>query len=240
MADTFGALLLPSPPLVVGGPIALVAGDPFLTYLLPYLQATITAYLLPLWQSAGIAPTRPIVGYTFPFDPGAHGFVDQKTPALYAWREGEPMSEWLAADWTLDQSNVTLLYVFEPHANPEVVKARQPMVNAIRKAVIEAIEANRHPSWVVPGDTDPNAATTGSDFAGWAGFHEVQVMKGKAGKLRVRYDKETSDYDTYEITLAVKERQTIDISPLPNLQGLATTYETADTTPLVIGTESDT
>lgn len=231
-----------------------VAGDPLLQVLLSYLRAGLPRMLGDAWAAPGVAPGRGLVPHAFAWDPSSNGFVSAKLPALYAWREGDVTTTWLAADYVLDVSRVTLLYVFEPHADPEVVKARAPFANAIRKAVIQLIEAERDPAWVVVADTiatsptyDATAATLGSVMSRWAGFFDLNVGKGRSSMLRVPGAEGTPPefFRTFEIELQVRERQTADVATdFDALMGLDATYEVvqvdADPSPLVIGEEIST
>lgn len=222
-----------------------VAGDPFLQVLLSYLRTVVPSFLASAWGASGVAPNRNLIGFTFAYNPEAFGLHEGKLPALYAWREADVDSKWLAGDYVLDESRVTLLYIFEP-GQLEAEKTRSTFANAIRKATIHAIEAERDPSWVVLNDPDTSATTYGSCFSTFAGFYELHVGGGKSGVFRAQTGPSPAPpetFHTYEVTLVLRERQVRDESLFPTMLGLDATYKLLatdqDPSPLTISEEQD-
>jgi hypothetical protein len=80
-------------------------GDPALAILGRYLQAVLTAHLGAGW--AAVAPNEPIVRNVFFHDPQRCDYSDNKTPALYLFREGsERKYERQSEDYSVHFDNV--------------------------------------------------------------------------------------------------------------------------------------
>lgn len=172
MADKFGGLTLPVPltdPLI---------GDPAIYYLGHYLAAVLNARGQGAWKkimlpNAAVGVVVPVVKAVHFHDPNDGQLNEADLPALYVIR-GEPSGEIWADEWEIERSTVTVKWVL-PTSAQEVIGKAHPFANAITKLIRAAIEAGRHPSYVIPGDVDPIAATTGSFVYGEQYINPVSV-----------------------------------------------------------------
>lgn len=170
MPGTSGAQSIPFPVAVPG----FAPGDPALTYLGQFLQAAINASVGTLWGSSGVCPGRDVVAHVFWHDPTqGGGFDESRLPALYIWRGRRPARR-TAADIRTATSRIDVGWIMEP-SQEEHYRARAPMFNAIMVAIEDALATMRCKSWIVPGDTDPAAATSGSMLLTWTGFESITL-----------------------------------------------------------------
>jgi hypothetical protein len=219
--DHWGALPLPAVAPATGA----APGDPALTYLLGFLKAFLQddANLTAAWTIAGVAPSQPIVNRAFAHDPNEGAFNEASLPALYGWRSEMQAPEQLADDVRTRASTITLLWVF-PMATQANQAVRRPIFNAIAHAVDLAVERGRTPSFVVPGDTDPNAAFLGSNVWTWMAFWQLRMGAARPAKLDVPVKTATATeirhYDAIQITLSLEEDLSVDMSRYDALAGL--------------------
>jgi hypothetical protein len=151
MADNFGALELPA------STTDAVLGDPGLTKLAAFLAAVINAEVADAWALAQPFPTSaqvPAVKTVYAHDWNGFGFNENALPALFVWRE-KGKQEQLGEDWRSDVTAFHVLWAL-PAIAQEEQRARQPIINAVMKAIGTFIEEGRHPAWVDPLDAWPS------------------------------------------------------------------------------------
>ncbi len=195
--------LLPSgKPVTPGDPALAVLADFLTTYLQTDANATAQ------WNVAGVAPGQPVVTEWVVGRPDDKGYnLDVKIlPAIFVFRDGSKM-EWLGDDWGIDRSVVKIQWVLR-QAKPNQQAPRLPMANAIAKVVQDGIELGRTPSWVVPGDSDPLAASQGSLFSTTAGFVSLWMTAWKPFVVRVVDvdSRRSEDFPAVEMTFEMVER----------------------------------
>lgn len=234
MADTFGGITIPLDPAFaepgglgtvpggVPGQAAIpaqVSTDPTLGVLMAYLVAWLNtdAAALAAWQVAGIGPgTRPVevVRFADPNDETTT-FEPDRLPALYCWRAGGKY-EWLAEDWETEQGTIKLLWVL-PNVMPEDQQDRAPFVNGMQKAIYTGFSRGRTPSWVVPRDTDPLAATEGSYLGSWlqacTAYPVLDAWRLTTVRVKAIDDSPAPGvWRALEITMTVREKLTVDVT----------------------------
>lgn len=186
MADTVGPQPLVSvvPNLGSGAK----AGDALLDVLGGFLQAVLNAEAASIWTAAGVAASgsapagREVAIRVFTSDPEQPGteFQDRELPALFLWRSAFETPVWWGQGWRVRKSTVELAWVFPPAAMAAQT-ARDPFVNVLQAVVDEQLEfMGRNPAYVYPGDTDPDAATRGSDI--WPFLNVVQLYLERVQK----------------------------------------------------------
>jgi hypothetical protein len=170
MADQFGALALPV------DATATVVGDPALTKLGSFLQAVLNAECAAAWLAVQPAPIDapptvqvPVVQTVYLHDLRRFAFNENALPALFVWRE-RGKQEQFADDWRSDVTTFRVTWVM-PALAQEEQRARQPITQAIIKAIGTYIEEGRHAAWVDAGDTEPSAATYAADPGGFVTAH---------------------------------------------------------------------
>ena len=187
--------------------------------------------LVAAWNASGIAAGLPVVNEAYPQDPGI-SFNDRSVPALYLWRTGSAKDdEWLASDYLLTYDTLKLLWVL-PIATQDVRVARNPIMQAAHKALLASLERQRDPSWIVATDTDPLAATQGSDIATLAGYWALHIRRWKATTY-LPPTPTLGPHDAMEITLELTEQFVDDVTRFDPLGPLMTTLQTADAIPLI-------
>ena len=188
-------------------PASVPVPDPCIGLILDFLATWLntdemaTAAWAPLAGAAGAVPVLRV----FAHDPEDVVFDEKHLPALYLWRDSATHS-YRGDDWEDDTTELKMLWVY-PLAQQSNQRVRQPYANVITKLIDAGIERGRTPSWVQPGDTDPNASTLGSLFWIFAGFDRLFFKSWTKGKLRIiAADKsDTLDYPAIEMTLELVE-----------------------------------
>ena len=139
--------------------------------------------------------------------------------------------EQIADAYRTRTSTITLLWVMPP-AQDAAARARQPITNALASGIDLAIERGRTPSFVVPGDPDPLAATQGSDVWHWMAFWQLRMGTARPAALDVPVTTakgtETRHYDAVLFTLTLEEDLTLDMSRFDALAGLDLRVTNAD------------
>src|SRR5688572_28412418 len=157
MAHAFGLLPLPTTAPAVGT----TAGDPALDKLRDFFAAVLNAYGQTAWSA--VAPTQQVVAFKFSRKPEEGNFVDRQLPAIFLWRERR-VRQRLADEFITATTQLVLLWVPEP-AEQEKNASRWPFAaNAIYDVIVAAVHLERHTGWIDSGDTDPLAATRGSNI----------------------------------------------------------------------------
>ena len=200
-ADQWGLIAIPANPPPDGEAL----GDPGLWIYLRFLKAYVDtdAGATALWTALGMAPGFPVVNAIRAYEPGdddaqpgGHGLTSKDLPALYMWRTGGSDStsvEYIAEDWLVSTSEVRLLWVFPLEANNAIQRRRATFVDALAKIVTVAIERGRTPSFVVPGDPDPNAATIGSFVHTFTQVMALNVTRWGGSRVRITMTGERGD-----------------------------------------------
>ena len=163
--DQYGGLPIPLLAPTSGAEVA----DPSVTIVANFLATVLNAraqvaYSAVVPPVAGLVtrPTplaNPVVRRVLTHDPEEEEFQESDLPAVYCWRKQGDRPYWLAEDYRVSEDEFVFLYVFQPA--PQATRTLvQSFVNAVTKVVDRAIEQQRDPAYVAPGDPDPTAATT--------------------------------------------------------------------------------
>lgn len=205
----FGALELPAP---LSNGDSTTAGDPCLDVLLAFASAV-------LRYGAGdvhgtVSPgTGDVVKVTRAHNPGHVVLNEKDFPALYAWRLRGDV-ETIADDYDIETSVLSLLWVF-PLAQADWQARRNPMVNALSKALTAALRRGRHPSWVMSGDTEAQAARNGSFLWSWAGLWSVRRLSWKVQDLVAQKAGVETTYPALQWEITVEERAHLGVPDAP-------------------------
>lgn len=208
MPDAFGAITIPQ-----AEPDDEEGLDPTLYRLGQYLKAALNATLGAAWQS--IAPNVPVVREAFTHSPEDVDFNERDLPALYLVRQGNqgPGFEWLAEDYDLQHTKLRLLWIFPP-TRQEFQRRRNDFTHSLEKAVVAAIEAGRHPAYVMPGDPDPTAAARGTVILRAAGIHAIDWVGYKATQavtVKMAPPAEPRSYYCLDAELHLVERHSLSL-----------------------------
>lgn len=164
---TYGATSIPV--AVPADPLTAATGDPALDVWAAYFKAYINANGAAAWAAVypreqSSQPIPPILTtWTHqPTDDTIAPFNEKYLPALYVYRASGAANSWEATDLRVAMDTITLLWVFPTGTQPSQ-RIRVPFVAALAKLIDAAVEADRDPSYVHPGDTDPTAATLAAD-----------------------------------------------------------------------------
>ena len=193
MPDTWGVLPIPTATPAAGES----AGDPLLQRLLDYLVTFLKTDANATIAWAAISKDRPnVVVKAYPHDPTIAWFNDNELPALFLHRSEIGRPRQIAQDWRIRPSTLTLRWIFQSVAQDRQ-RARLPYMNALVSAIDIAIERGRTPSFILPGETEAQAAYLGSlvyDHLGIysithgrARFELVQVEAKEAGVKPLKY-----------------------------------------------------
>jgi hypothetical protein len=157
-------------------------GDPALAIFGRYLQAVLTAHLGAGW--AAIAPKEPIVRNVFFHDPNRGDYSDNKTPALYVFREGSAKEpERQSEDYTVHFDSIRCFWVFAP-IDQFKQAPRESFAHLVGKEIEQACRIGRDPSFLIAGDPDPSAPDEGAVLlrhTGWSGAIAGKWIIGKIG-----------------------------------------------------------
>jgi hypothetical protein len=215
--DKFGSLPLdPVPSPVRGetkgdviGSFQQPAGDNLIFYLGEYLKTVINAKCGPAWaqiekfdsktmSASGRLPVNEL-DYV---DPEDRAFNARDLPALYLYRDSFPATK-VGDDMYAQTSRVAAYWV----PSPAVLQRRQEratFVNAIAAVINRAIIRGRDPSWIVPGDTDPDAADFGSSLLIWTGcYAPIALVESKRSVVQIEGHEGT--YTGLKVLLQTKE-----------------------------------
>lgn len=198
--DTWGALQIPlsaAPPFTPQqtslwvAPANVPLADPALAVVLDFLTTFLVTdqNALAVWQI--LAPNKPnnvpqpVVQRIFAHDPSKEVLSNAYLPGLFFFRSGGGKHEWVADDWLRDTSTLTLLWVFAD-AMQDTQRQREPFGHAIAKLIDAAVERGRTPSWLQPGDPDPQSPLAGSLFYKYAGFDAFWFDDWKPASLVIK------------------------------------------------------
>jgi hypothetical protein len=154
-----------------------------------------------------------VVRFADPNDPTTT-FEPDRLPAMYAWRKGGKY-EGLADDWDVENVTIKVLWIL-PNPLPEEQTLRAPFVNGLQKAVYVGLRRARTPSWVVPNDPDPLAATQGSWLGTWLQSvtppeYLLQSWEMTFVKSEPIDNEPPGRWRAIEFTIALQEKYTINI-----------------------------
>lgn len=210
MAHRIGALLMPAPPpgfaptLPNDDTVAPVL-DPALDVLGQFFKALIEHYCGPAWQA--IAPGEPIVrklsiGHDpedLDFDPACD------TPLLALWRDAEGKPSRLTDGHAQSNTTVNVLWVL-PQAAEQTLAARAPFFNVLHKAYLLALEHERDPCWIKPGEeSNVVARTYGSYVWGHAGLDGWDYLGLQRVPVVVPTGGESQSHPAYLATWTIQE-----------------------------------
>ena len=209
VVDQWGAVGVPAQPPPTGVPFP---GDPALNYVLAFLYAWLVTdgKANAPWLAATGLPLIKSPASLLPFNPSDYTFNSSYLPALYLWRDDQKggVFEYVADDWLIEQSTWTMLWAF-PLGGQELQRNRSQYVNQFVKAVVVGIERSVTPSWVMPGDPDPQAATRGSHLGYWTNLVRLWMTGWRKTRIRIAMQNSAPavDYPAVEMRFEVKERQ---------------------------------
>lgn len=231
MSDLFGPLPVPLVAPKTGEAVA----DPFISTTLSFFAAVLNANAPAAWRAVfKDVPNAPVVKGTFTDDPEPENgvFNESQLPALFFWRSDVRDPVYIAEDWLTQESRCTLLWVMPPAADRLKRSLRTSVINGIARTLMMMVERDCDPSWVVPGDLDPKAATRGSLFSVWGAWMEFMVGAWKPYQLKVRMldrGAPPRPYDAVRITCRVVERLTYDLTVFDaSAGGMDLTTKTTD------------
>jgi hypothetical protein len=227
MADAFGTLQIPLVTPATGES----AGDPFLQITASFFAAVLNGNVSTAWQAVykDVAAAKVVKSF-FDDDPRDATFNVTSLPALFFWREDVKEPVWIAEDYLTQESLCRLLWVF-PASVPEKRTMRSSIINGIARTLTIMVERDRDPSWVVTGDTDPQAATQGSRLSRWAGIFEMYLGTWKPYDLLIPMMDRVSKpmtFDAVTIGVRVVERLNYDLTRFDASGGMTLTIKTPD------------
>jgi hypothetical protein len=213
-ALNWGLISVPTQP----APDGEAQGDPALWIYLQFLKAFLQTdrQVTALWAASGMAPGAVVVNAIRAHNPGDDqsstpglGLTTKDLPALYMWRKDEAGAttvEQIAEDWRIATSEVRLLWVFPEMANTGIQRTRATFVDALAKCIDTAIELGRTPSFVVPGDPDPLAATIGSFVHTFTEVYSLNTLQWGASRVRITTIGERGDASATVVKPALEMR----------------------------------
>lgn len=209
MTDLYGAQPLPAPQAVNFAKRGDHAPDRALDAIASYLQATLVAQLGASWRS--IAPGNELVAETFTIDPADAMVNPGQLPALFVWRGPVSFSR-EAEDYLTARTavNITWLLWWD---GPLKRERYLPFQGQLMLAVHAMLTRGRHPSWVVPGDATPGAATRGSVLVQQAGLVEpIRDMRSQSVDVALDPGKTGTPvrYKALALTVPIAERMARD------------------------------
>jgi hypothetical protein len=200
--DQWGAISVPVPAQFAGYPV----GDPALKYILDFFVAFLVtdANVTAAWAGSKLAGQFPAVNKSFAFDPREVVFNEKDLPSLFLWRESATQ-ERIAEDWLVETTMLRLLWVL-PISTRDGYRNLVSFENAIVKALVVGLERQRTPGFVVAGDTDPNAATLGSQLDRFAQYMSLVFTSWKRAHVSLSMGASMPrSYESVEMTLTMQE-----------------------------------
>lgn len=238
MADKYGATELPAVvPLNTGFPAVIAPGDALLGILGDFLKSVMEFHCGALWAS--VAPNIPIVKRVVTDSPEVD-FNEQWLPSLYIFRPGRETREVIetfeqvADDYRFQKGRVAVRWIMS-NAPQEHRRARDRIIDTLRKAIDAAVHIGRHKSWIVPGEDDPlasnydsHAALEGSSLLIHSGAAVIELDHAGPGQYQHKMQAPASPggkfYEELKISFFVEEMLNYDIDLIgePNLEAAAT------------------
>lgn len=203
MAHTYGPLSLPVDVGVDGDAI----GDPVLDVFAEAFPVVLTAWAGTAW--AELAPNEPLVRRVFKHDPHPDDFLEKNLPALFLYRDEEPVTEYTDV-LTIMVSTVYALWVAPP-ATQTKRAARQAFLNAISKCFSEMVALERDPSWVRDGDTSAPGLAYGSNISLLAGLDSWALKDVRRAILDIPIEGHSpAKYAGFLASILVRESDDVD------------------------------
>lgn len=210
--DGLGLLQVPAPSTDI--PV----GDPALGYLLAFFKQCLVNNL-----GGGVSPADPgsawgkvmpgqnVVTTTDARDPRTTACTTNEFPALFIARAGSAETQWRASDYACVPTKLLMWWVWPP-MQLAARKSREPIANAARAAVeFQSEWVGRAKGYVVPGDTDPRAASLGSLVMKYAGLWYLHWKKSELVKIPVNMGTEGKKaFDAVLWTMEIGERLSVD------------------------------
>jgi hypothetical protein len=240
IGDFWGAVQIPaqpspqivgySPVLAPKGSGILPPGDPALGMVLSYLYAwlVLDSNANAPWQQAFGYPLIKSPKSLFTHNPSDEVFNVEYLPALYLWRDdlSGGKFEREADDWEMETCIWTLLWVL-PLGDQFRQRDRAPYANQFVKAVVDAIETNRTPSWVQPGDPIPDSLIYGSQLGQYTNMVRFRALGWKRSNVRVEISNVSQNvggslrkWPAVEMRFEARERLKPDLRKYGTLQQL--------------------
>lgn len=189
----YGTLHLPVPVPEDGQ----APGDPLLDILLAFCKAVINDAGGAAWRKIAASDKQLPVMQTYAWDPLRGGIAKQNLPALFLFRSFNEPSDWVAHDYFVRPSQLTMYWVPPPVAKQELRGRQSAFFNVIQSAVDSVIDPEaRDPSFVVPGDTDPRAADEGSLLWRFAKVWELDAGRSEWVELKIPVDSQGMEQGT--------------------------------------------
>lgn len=238
MADKYGGTELPAIiPLNTGFPEVVAPGDVLLGMLGDFLKRVMEFHCGALWAS--ISPNVPIVKRIVTDSPEVD-FNEQWLPAIYIFRPGRETREviesfeQIADDYRFQKGRIAVRWIMQT-APQEQRRARDQIIDTLRKAIDAAIHIGRHPCWIHPDDVanpinplDPKAALQGSSLLNWSGAAVIELDHAGPGQYQHKMQAPASPggkfYEELKISFFVEEKLDYDLELIgePNLTSAAT------------------
>lgn len=176
--DRYGAVTIASEPDKRDS----FSGDPGLRIYAEYLQAFLNTRLRRLWTSVydHRGPVVAISGND-PYE----GVSTEDLPQLFVYRQLFPTKfSNLAPDLELFPSQIQICWI-PPVETLEERKIKEPIAATVARAITNATQRGRDPSYRHPSDTDPNSVHEGTFIYGeqFMNTYSVNVWEGKWSKI---------------------------------------------------------
>jgi hypothetical protein len=240
VGDTWGAVQIPaqpapqiagySPVLAPGGSGFLPPGDPALAIVLSFLYAFLVTdgNANASWTQAFGYPLINSQKSLFAHNPSDWSFNESYLPALFLWRDDNigGKFEREADDWEIETSTWTMLWAL-PLGDQFRQKDRSQFANQFVKSVVDGIERGFTPSWIQPGDSNPDSNFYGSYLGQYLNMVRFRALSWKRSKIRItlaNVAKNTAEsikeYPAIEMRFEARERLKPDLRRYPALQQL--------------------
>lgn len=158
MADRFGSLSLPT--VTSETPL----GDPSLGHLAAFCKAVINAECALAWAAA-----RPRTGdlalpcrSAYTHNPHECDFDEKSLPAVFVFRE-KGVQQNASDDYLVDIAQVSIMWVYPPADHQAHQSLRAPFHNAVKSALMVALDRGVHTAWAKVGETNPLATSLDAD-----------------------------------------------------------------------------
>jgi hypothetical protein len=254
VAPPYPQILDPRDVVVVDQPMH----DALLYYVGTFLCAVANAEYGDAWGA--MDPGNPLpVRSLFLNDPSKRQLSTNDLPAFFLWRQKPGKPRQLADGWRIRDTVLHLAWVL-PGMQDDTERERDVLIPLIHGALDDFLDEQRHPAWVVPGDTTPHVVASGGlpALGSWLGAMRdssgrviaddpakqaqrlfMHLFPGEWSRVDVTVDPVAQDekppapLEAYLQTFDVRERLVRD--PLRRgvrLQGLTQTIQTRPTDPL--------
>ena len=226
MSDRQGLLTLPM--TEASDPKTSAVGDPILDVLASFLQASVNADVSVGWAAVSPRATKPHespvpIAHVFTHNPDKSAFEENKLPAIFVWRIGWPRLTPYSQEWKAQVSQVGVLWVPSQEEFGREQR-RDPMRNAIAKAMHRNLERGRNPAWRIDGDTDPKAEDYGSFVLAALNVAKMQALDIKPFPLSITRGDREFPYDALLLTIELTELLEPLVDDYPDLAEVRGTF----------------